>query len=160
MVPTARKSGPAESKLARTCLRAAVISQFGNSSARCSDLGAGRGRESVSADLQCRRYLTLPEDLDQLSRTNRAVGGQVLGGHGAAIWVERGQPVQVDDLVGRLELGIGEALQLGQPAVQRHLSAFERLRNRRPGLAALSAAPGSLALGGLATADPRALGTG
>src|ERR1700722_18606973 len=117
MVPTARKSGPAESKLPRTCVAAAVISQVSNSSARCGELGTRASGEPVSADMQRRGDLALAEYLDQLAGANCASRLEVGRGNGAAVWVQRRQPIEVHDLVGGLEPGVGEALQLGQPAV-------------------------------------------
>jgi len=76
MLPSARKTGPAESKLTRTCVRASVISQFSNSAAGSGDLVAGGGGKPVRADLQRDRDLALAEHLDQLTLADRAPGGR------------------------------------------------------------------------------------
>src|SRR5205823_10387347 len=86
----------------------------------------------------------------------RALGGQVFRGHFAALGVQRGQPAGVDHLVGGLEPQVGEAGKLRHPAVQRHLATLETGRHLGPGLGALGAPAGRLALGCLSPADPGA----
>src|SRR5580698_5630186 len=102
--------------------------------------------------------LARAEYLDQLTPPDRAASGQVLGRDVAASRVQGRQPVQVDHLIGDLEPGIGEALELRQPAMQRHLAALEGRRNGRTGLAALGATTSRLALGTFTTANPGSLG--
>src|SRR5690606_24568505 len=69
------------------------------------------------------------------------------------------QPVQGHDLVLDLELVL-EALELGQPHVDRHLPALERRRDGLARLGALGAAAGGLALGALAATHAGLLGLG
>src|SRR6266567_8740400 len=135
---------------------AAVISQLSGRSAGGGDLLPGGGGERVRGHPQPGRCLAGAEHLDQLARAHRSPGNQVVGGDVAAIRVERGQPVEVDDLVGGLEWLVGEALELGQPAVQRHLAAFECGGHLAARLGALGAAACRLALRCLAAADPGA----
>src|SRR5690606_40539528 len=90
------------------------------------------------------------------------LGDQRLDGDVATLGEQLTQPVQVDDLVGRLEQRVGEALQLRQTPLQRHLATLEAGVDRGAGVRALGAATGGLALRRLAAAltGLRLVGTG
>src|SRR5215467_11336026 len=118
------------------------------------DLLLRGGGEGVRADPPRRPGLTVAQHLDLLAGAHGPFGGQVLRGDVAAVRVELGEPPGVDDLVGGLEPGVGEALQLRHPAVQRHLAALEGRRHLATSLGALGAPAGRLALGRLAAAHP------
>src|SRR5205823_1927333 len=76
----------------------------------------------------------------------------------AALGEQLREPPDVDDLVGGLEPGVREALELGNPPVQRHLAALERGRHLRARLGALGAAARGLALGRLTAPHPGTCG--
>src|SRR6266536_2078992 len=145
----ARAAGPAPT---------AVISQLGGCSARRGDLLPGGSGERVRGHPQPGCRVAGAEYLDQLARAHRPPGDEVTGGDVAALRVQRGQPIQVDDLVSGLEPLVGEALELGQPAVQRHLAALEGGGHLTARLGALGAAARGLSLRRLAAADPGARG--
>src|SRR5712691_1775431 len=129
--------------------------ELGNGAAGLLDLRRGGGRERVRGHPQGHAELAGAEHLDQLALAGRALGDQVLRGHVAALGEQLGQPAGVHHLVGGAEARVREALQLRHPAVQRHLAALEAEADRVARLGALGAAPGGLALGRLAAADPR-----
>src|SRR3984885_5402165 len=132
-----------------------ITSQLGDGPASSGDLLPRRGGELVRGYPQpLRGRVAGAEHLDQLPRPDRALRGQVVGGHVPAVRVKGGQAVHVDHLIGGLEPQVGETLELGQPARHRHLAALEVGRHGRPRLAALGAAASGLALGTLAAADP------
>src|SRR5215472_5267610 len=132
--------------------------ELGSGSSSRGNLLGCRGGEGMRADSQPAYRLTRSQHLDPLAATDRAARGKVVRRHVATVGIQSGETVQVDYLIGRLEPRVGETLELGQPAVQRHLTALKRRRDVGPRLAALGAAPGGLALGGIAATDPRLRG--
>src|SRR5262249_33446452 len=112
------------------------------------------GGEGVRADPPRRPGLTVAKHLDELAGPYGALGGQAVGGDVAAVGVELGEPPDVDDLVGGLERRVGEALELRNPAVQRHLAALEGHGHLAACLRALRAPAGGLALRPLTPAHP------
>src|SRR5690625_2435072 len=137
-------------------------SRLGQGPACCLDLLLGRGRPRVGDDLELDGDLTAAEHLDGPAGAHRTLGDEVLGGHRATLRVERGQAVEVDDLVLRAE-GVLETAELGQPHVQRHLPALEAGRHGVAGFGALGATARGLAPASRLTtthADLGALGAG
>src|SRR5215216_2486099 len=115
------------------------------STARGRDLVGRLGREGVGPHLKGHRDLAGAEDLDRGALAGQAGRDQPVGVDPAALG-ERGlEPVQVDhrpvDLV-----GVGEPAQLGHAALERHLAALEADPDLRPGVGALGAPAGRLAL--------------
>src|SRR5690606_1740599 len=102
------------------------------------------------------------EDLDRLVLPDGALGDQRLDGDVATLGEQLTEPVQVDDLVGRLEQGVGEALELRQTPLERHLATLEPEVDVGARVRALGAAARGLALGRLAAtlADLRTVGAG
>src|SRR5690606_21672585 len=125
---------------------------LGDATASRKDFLLGGAGERVRAHLHRNRDLAGAQHLDGLVLAHRALGDQALDGDLAALGVQLAQPVQVHDLVDGLEPGVAEALQLGDPADERHLAALEADRDRAARLGALGTATGGLALGRLATA--------
>src|SRR5690606_20171830 len=136
-------------------------SGLGDAPAGRLDLLLGGGGALGRGDVQRHRDLAGAQHLDRLALADRALGDEVLDGDLTAGGVQRGQLVEVDDLVGRAE-AVLEAAQLGQPHVQRGLPTLEAGRHLVAGLGALGAAARGLALGGLTTTDagPGLLGAG
>src|SRR5829696_5012891 len=120
------------------------------STARGRDLGGRGGREGVCPDLQRHRHLAVAEHLDRGVLAGQAGRDQAGGVDPAALGEGGLEPVQVDhrplDLV-----GVGEPAQLGDAALERHLAALEPDPDLRPGLGALGAPAGRLALAGRRT---------
>src|ERR1022692_107895 len=147
--PAARAAGTGPAAAA-----VAVISQLGDRSARGGDLlPRGRG-ERVRGHPQLRCRVAGAKYLDELTGAHRAPGNEVVGSDVAALGVQRGQPAGVDYLVSGLEARVGEAAQLGQPAVQWHLAALEPGSHLVACLGALGPAARGLALRCLAAAHP------
>src|SRR5262245_2011858 len=124
------------------------------------DLLGRRGRECVRPNLQGDRQLAAPEHLDGGALAGQARLDQPFGVDAAALGEGGGEPVEVhhrpDDLVGPVE-----APQLGHAALERHLAALEADAHVRPGVGALGAPAGGLALArGFATALADAIGPG
>src|SRR5689334_21062210 len=131
-------------------------SERGGRAARGLDLLLGGTGERVSGHRHLGADLAGAEDLDRVAVADGAPGDQVLDGDVATVGVERAQAVQVDDLELDLERVL-EALELGQPHVERHLPALEARGHLVAGLGALGATAGRLALGRL-TATHAGLG--
>src|SRR5690625_5932619 len=74
-------------------------SRLGQGPACCLDLLLGRGRPRVGDDLELDVDLAAAEHLDRPAGAHGALGREVLRGHLATLGVERGQAVEVDDLV-------------------------------------------------------------
>src|SRR5690606_13824842 len=125
------------------------------------DLLLRRSGELLSGDVELDAHLALTQHLDGLVLADSALGDEILDRDGAALGEQLLQGRQVHDLVLDAE-GVGEAAELGQPHVQRHLPALEADGHLVTGLGALGAATRGLALGSLTTADAgaRGLGTG
>src|SRR5690606_34507635 len=135
--------------------------QLVGGSAGGGDLLLGGPGEGVRLHLDRDGDLARAEDLHRTAAAHRAPGRQVLGGDLAALRVEFGDPVQVHDLVLHL-VRVLEALELRNPADQRHLAALEPDGHGGARLGALGAAARGLALGRLAAtlADLAAVRTG
>src|SRR5690606_38955493 len=91
-----------------------MLLQLGNGATGRGDLLLRGVREGVSLHVHRDRDLTGAQHLDRLVLADSTLGDQRLDGDVATLGEQLTQPVQVDDLVGRLEQRVGEALQLRQ----------------------------------------------
>src|SRR4051795_7892456 len=133
---------------ARAGLRGHLSDAGGAAPGRADLLGGGR-RETVRVDVHLdAAEVAGAQDLDRLAAADRAGVGQAVGVDRTALREQRGDPVEVDDLEDDL-VAVLEAGQLGQPHVQRRLTALEARRGGVPRAGALGAATGRLALGAL-----------
>src|SRR4051794_20722834 len=131
-----------------------VVLELRRGSARRVDLLPRGAGEPMCLDRRGAADSAGPEDLARLAPPYGALRGQDVRVDLAAVREQRRQLVEVDDLVLGPERVL-EALELGDPHVERHLAALERLGHLVARLRALGAAAGGLALGALAPADPR-----
>src|SRR5690606_11976060 len=134
-------------------------SRGGDGPAGRRDLLLRRSGELLSGDVELDAHLALTQHLDGLVLADSALGDEVLDRDGAALGEQLLQGRQVHDLVLDAE-GVGEAAQLGQAHVQRHLAALEAGLHLVASLGALGTAARGLALGGPTTAHARARGLG
>src|SRR6266498_3507498 len=124
------------------------------------DLGGRRGRKSMRPDLQGDRQLAVPEDLHGGALAGQARLDQGVRVDATALGEGGGEPVEVHHRPGDLVRAV-EAPQLGHAALERHLAALEADAHVAPGVGALGAPAGGLALArGLAAALADALGPG
>src|SRR5437868_6178762 len=114
-----------------------------------SDLLLGSRGKGVNPHLNRDGDLAGTEDLDRTATTHSALGRQIVRSDLAPLGIQRGQLVQVHDL--ELDpVRVLEALELRNPADQRHLTALKTDGDGAAGLGALGTATGGLALGRLA----------
>ena len=124
--------------------------------ARRLDLALGGLGERVGAHLDRTAMSPLPSTLTGRFLRTAPAATSSADADRAALGEQRLELGHVDDL--ELDLvGVLEALELGQPHVQRHLPALEARGHLVAGLGALGAAAGGLALAGL-TATHAGLG--
>src|SRR5437867_7289688 len=118
------------------------------------DLGLGGGRDRVHPHGQGLVQLALPQDLHRGALPGHASAPEQLGrdlrapleGFGQAPHVHHGP---------RHSVGVGEPLQLGNPALERHLAALEAGLGVVAGSVAFGASAGRLSLSsGLASTQP------
>ena len=134
---------------------ASLLNDFGLNVVAQTDLGVESAEETgltfiENAILKARHaaQVTVAEDLHQLVLANRTGSDELVDADGAALREQLGDVADVDDLV--LDpVGVGEALELRQPHVDRHLAALEGCRHVLACLGALGAATGGLTLGPL-----------
>src|SRR5690606_21390526 len=125
------------------------------------DLLLGGRRDAVHGDLELDVDLTVAEHLHGLALADRTLRDQVLDGDGATLGEQRGQLVQVHDLVRGTE-GVLEPAEHREAHVQRHLPTLEAGGNLVTSRRTLGSTTRRLTLRGL-TATPtglRGLGTG
>src|SRR6185312_7426347 len=114
----------------------------------------GAARERVRAHRQRDAEVAVAEHLDRLVAPDGAGLDQLLRTHRAALGEQRAEVADVHDLVLHPE-AVAEALELGQPHVQRHLPALEAGRDVLARARALGATTGRLAaLAAFTAADP------
>src|SRR6185312_11333216 len=127
--------------------------QLGDRAARTGDLVTGAARERVRAHRQRDAEVAVAEHLHRLVAPDGAGLDELLRTHRTALGEQRAEVADVHDLVLHPET-VAEALELGQPHVQRHLPALEAGRDVLASARALRTAAGGLAaLAALATAD-------
>src|SRR5690606_11723701 len=125
------------------------------------DLLLGGRRDAVHGDLELDVDLTVAEHLHGLALADRTLRDQVLDGDGATLGEQRGQLVQVHDLVLGTE-GVLEPAELREAHVQRHLPTLEAGGNLVTSLRTLGSTTRRLTLRGLTATHTglRGLGTG
>src|SRR5699024_10131943 len=102
-------------------------------------------------------HVTTAEDLDLFALLGQAARRQLGRTDSSALRERRSDIAHIDCLVLHPRRVL-ETTQFRQPHVQWQLTALETSRNILPRTGALHAAPGSLALGGFAAADPLLVG--
>src|SRR3954469_271682 len=150
------RGGPRKPNPAGTHVPHGERSSDRGSSAGGLDLLLGRGGERLDRHVDLDGDVALAEDLDRLAVADRTLGHEPVDGDLATLGEQLPEPVEVHDLELDPERVL-EALELGQPHVDRHLPTLEGRGHLVAGLGALGAAAGGLALGGL-TATHAGLG--
>src|SRR3954451_19250913 len=130
--------------------RLRISDELGDRATGGGDLLLGGTGDGIDRHLQRHGDLALAEDLDEAVLANGTLSHQTLDGDLATLGVERGQLVEVHDLVVRIE-GVLEALQLREAHLAGHLPTLEALRNLVTGLRALGTTTGRLTLRRLTT---------
>src|SRR5690606_9399413 len=133
--------------------------QLGDGATGRGDLLLGGAGELVRADLDRDGDLSLAENLDQLVLADRAGSDELVLADLAALREQFGDRPDVHDLVFGAER-VGEALELGQPHVDRHLPALEGGRDVLTSLGALGTTARGLTLGALTATHTGLIGLG
>src|SRR6266542_586809 len=124
------------------------------------DLALGRGRDSVHPDGQGLVQLALPQDLHRGPLPDHAPVPEQLGRDLGAAFEGFGEAPHVHHGP-RHAVGVGEPLQLGNAALERHLAALEAGLGIVAGSVALGAPAGRLPLpGGLSSTQPASRANG
>ena len=126
--------------------------QLGGRATRCGDRLAGATAELVRGDVHLDGQLAVAENLHQRVLANQALGDQLGDAELATLRERLGDIAEVDHGVLGAE-PVAEALELGQPHVDRHLPTLEGHRHVLTRLGALGTAARGLTLGAFAASD-------